>query len=151
MFGLTIDHVFSDFIENSMGVPQGSNLGPLFFLIFFNHLPTFIYDCYADNSTLGATAKDVADIGTRLSSDCDQLSSWMKSNAFKLDVDNTHCLVMGTNRRLNNMKEKMEVKMDGMRLAESNDCSVELLRVNVGSFTKPCLLDIESISESHKL
>ena len=37
-----IDHVFSDFIENSIGFPQGSNLWPLFLLIFFNDLPTYI-------------------------------------------------------------------------------------------------------------
>ena len=37
-----IDHVFSDFLENSIGVPQGSNLGPLFFLILFIDLPTYI-------------------------------------------------------------------------------------------------------------
>ena len=129
-----IDHVFSDFIENSIGVPQGSNLGPLFFLIFFNDLPTFItgnIDCYADDSTLGATAKDVADIGTRLSTDCDQLSRWMKSNSFKLNADKTHFLVMGTNRRLNSMKEKMEVRMDDMGLTENKDSSVELLGVKV--------------------
>ena len=28
-----IDHVYSNFLENSRGLPQGSNLGPLLFLI----------------------------------------------------------------------------------------------------------------------
>ena len=53
-----IDHVYSDFLENSIGVPQGNNLGPLFSLIYFNDLPTYIeknIDCYADDSTLGAS------------------------------------------------------------------------------------------------
>ena len=37
-----IDHVYSDFLDNSIGVPQESNLDPLFFLIFFNDLSTYI-------------------------------------------------------------------------------------------------------------
>ena len=66
-----IDHVFSSFLENSIGVPQGSNLGPLFFLIFFNDLPTFIkedIDCYVDDSTLKASG-------------IDEDGSWMNSNS----------------------------------------------------------------------
>ena len=85
-----IDHVYSDFLENSIGVPHGSNLGPLFFLIFFNDLPTFItedIDCYADDSTLGATAEHAAEAGTLLSRDCDHLSDWMSANSLKLNAD----------------------------------------------------------------
>ena len=126
-----IDHVYSDFIENSIGVPQGSNLGPLFFLIFFNDLPTFInedIDCYADDSTLGATAKQVAEIGAKLSNDCDRLSDWMQSNKFKLNAGKTHFMVMGTAERLQKVEE-LTVVMDGVVLEESVEKSELLLGV----------------------
>ena len=54
-----IYHVFSSFLYN---------LGPLFFLILFNDLPTFLaedLDCYADDSTMSATAGSVGEIGEK--------------------------------------------------------------------------------------
>ena len=147
-----IDHVFSDFIENSIGVPQGSNLGPLFFLIFFNDLPTYItenIDCYADDSTLGATSKDVEDIGDKLSRDCGQLSKWMHTNSFKLNADKTHFLVMGTAERLNNMVEDLVVEMDGVRLEENKDKSAELLGVTMQCNLK-WSLQVKSLAEKLK-
>ena len=139
--------MYSDLLENSIGVPQGSNLGPLFFLIFFNDLPTFItenIDCYADGSTLGATAEQIVDIGNKLSSDCGQLSDWMQANTFKLNADKTHFLVMGTSARLNNMEEELVVMMDGDRLEESKDKSAELLGVTMQCNLK-WLLQIDTI------
>ena len=37
-----IDHAMSDFLPFEVGVLQGSNLGQLLFLIFFNDLPQFL-------------------------------------------------------------------------------------------------------------
>ena len=50
-----IDNTLSEFRECPIGVPQGSNLGPLLFLIFYNDLPYSLnchIDSYADDSTM---------------------------------------------------------------------------------------------------
>ena len=124
------DHTFSQFLQCKIGVPQGSNLGPLFFLIFFNDLPRTLVnevDSYADDTTISATASTVEEIGNLLTEDCARVSQWMKKNKLKLNPDKTHLMTLGTQERLRNSSEGVQVTMDDIELKEDEDKSELLL------------------------
>ena len=91
--GVWINHVFSNFINNSICVPQGSNLGPLFFLIYYNDLLSTL-DCavevYADDSTLTGTGTRLSEIESKLNKNCRKVACWMLENKFKLNASKTH-------------------------------------------------------------
>ena len=124
-----IDRALSEFLPSEVGVPQGSNLGPLFFLIYFNDLPESIQDpvdSYADDTTITATGKTVHDIGRKLSRDCENVCTWMKSNKLKLNPGKTHLITLGTSQRLR-ISTQIEVYMDGVLLEENPEHSEVLL------------------------
>ena len=134
-----IDHCFSDFLDSDVGVPQGSNLGPLFFLIFYNDLP-YTLDCelevFADDSSMNTTAKKVEDIGTKLTSEGARVSQWMLENRLKLNADKTHLLTVGTQERLRNLPAQPRVVMDGLVIEESSEKSELLLGCTIQSDLK---------------
>ena len=116
-----IDHTLSNFIDTDVGVPQGSNLGPLFFSVYFNDL-LYALDCdtenYADDTTLSSTRVSVRDISSKLNDNCRVVSNWMKSNLLKLNAEKTHLLIVGTGERLQSVTENLDVKIENTNLQE---------------------------------
>ena len=115
-----IDNTLSEWLDVQVGVPQGSILGPLLFLIFYNDLPFIVNHCsidaYADDSTMTVSAKSVADIGTHLTEDCKLVADWVAGNRLQLNADKTHLLTVGTEARLRIQNDKVSVHMGNRKI-----------------------------------
>ena len=73
---------YSERFSPSTGVPQGSILGPLLFLIIFNDLSDVIENSkvikYADDTVLYVSGKTATDITEELNRDLSRLDKWFQ-------------------------------------------------------------------------
>jgi hypothetical protein len=99
---VSISNLNSNSYISKSGVPQGSNLGPLLFLIFINDLPDVLTSCksllYADDLKLYRPIRNKTDEES-LQADINALCDWCLSNKLYLNVKK--CFSMSFNRRKN--------------------------------------------------
>ena len=89
------------------GVPQGSSLGPLLFLIYINDLPNclkFTTPClYADDTQIFTSSFDMSVLANNINSDLKTLSDWLSVNKLQFHPLKTELMVVGST---NNLKTK---------------------------------------------
>jgi len=76
-----INQTFSETIFITAGVPQGSVLGPLLFLIYVNDISENLLSLtrlFADDTSLAETSSDISETETLLNHDLNILNSWSK-------------------------------------------------------------------------
>jgi hypothetical protein len=86
------------------GVPQGSILGPLFFLLYINDLPACLSKTkprlFADDTNITAAGKCLSDLEDAVNSDLEMLRKWLRANKLSLNVAKTEFQIIGTKRML---------------------------------------------------
>ena len=93
------------------GVPQGSILGPLLFLIFINDLPLCLKDAvcsvdlYADDTTLYEIGFDKDVLENNLQHALNLLNSWCLENGMIINIDKTKLMLISSRQKRQNMKD----------------------------------------------
>jgi len=86
----------SSFMEVIYGVPQGSILGPILFLLFINDLPMCLESSYcnlfADDTIIYNQSHEIADAQQKLQNDLKNLESWFNNNNLHVNVDKSCCM-----------------------------------------------------------
>ena len=110
---------YSSTLPISQGVPQGSVLGPLFYIIYANDLPEIVQHCklalYADD-TVFFTANRLFETSVRkMQTDLNALSQWCKNNGIMANTEKSKVMVFGSPTNLKKLPS-FEVKLDGAPL-----------------------------------
>jgi hypothetical protein len=93
----------SSYANITCGVPQGSILGPLLFLIYVNDMSAVVKNkllLYADDSGILVAGKNKSDIESSLNEELDTVSKWLIDNKLSLHLGKTESILFGSKPRL---------------------------------------------------
>jgi len=90
----------------SFGVPQGSILGPILFIIFVNDLSTIAQNCllvqYADDSQFlhSDSVNNLDTLILKTQETLSQVKGYFDSNGLKINPDKTQCIFIGSRQNI---------------------------------------------------
>ena len=147
---VSIDGELSDVLEVDVGVPQGSVLGGLLYVLLVGELPQVIHEnhseaeynqtsessyntnckncgglaAFVDDSTYSVSASNPQLLSEKLSAKYKKLAEYMGDNGLVINDDKTHLVVMGTKR---NSEARKTVKIETGTVTIKPDTTEKLL------------------------
>ena len=113
-----IGDIHSSFQEILYGVPQGSVLGPLLFILYINDLHRVVKHCsvfhYADDTNLLLIDKSLKKIISRVNHDLSLITDWLKANKISLNTSKTKVLIYKPKNT--NINKQLNFRISGQKI-----------------------------------
>lgn len=119
---VTFDDTNSSQCPITSGVPQGSVLGPILFLIYTADIVNNVHftkiQCYADDTQLSLTfsPEDIASASVKINDDLKSILEYSSANNLKLNLTKCHVICFCSRTVRNIIESSLHVNLDGQPL-----------------------------------
>ena len=107
-----IDDNVSEYKNIRCGVPQGSILGPILFLLYINDLPNVskVLKCilFADDTSIFLSHNDIVPLQKIFNNELQHVTKWMCTNKLSINISKTNFMIF-SKKKCNN--ENVSIKM----------------------------------------
>ena len=132
---VSIDGQHSEERHIISGVPQGSILGPLLFIMYINDLTLGTshedISLYADDTTVYAVAKRIEDINQCLNSTLTHITEWCEKNDMVVNEEKTTAICIRSARKASGTDHNLRLVINNQNVATTED--EKLLGVHLDS------------------
>ena len=121
---VSINGYESEKCEVKCGIPRGSTLGPLLFLIYINDLRFCLHitavSHFADDTCITYSSKDLKSLKKVINSDLREVMEWLNSNRLSLNVKMSKLLLFQSKQSKIDLSS-FSVSLSGTKMTPEND------------------------------